>query len=99
MDFLTQSSLQSKFDDVRAAFYKVCLIQNHEMLKTLVSSSTLVGNFSVIGGFFGFMYGVIYLIIGGFQEFAYENKLYRHLYTQNKKARSRASVYDDGDYE
>ena len=69
------------------------------MLKTEVRSDTLVGNFSAIGGFFGFMYGAIYLVIGGFQDFAYETKLYRQLYTQNKKARSRGSAYGEDDYE
>ena len=81
VEFLTQSSLQSRFEDERGGFYEVSLIQNNVMLKTVVRSGTLVGNFSVIGGFFGFMYGIIYLIIGGFQDFAYENKLYRQLYT------------------
>ena len=99
VEFLTQSSLQSKFENERDGFYQVALIQNNMMLKTVVSSGTLIGNFSVIGGLFGFMYGVIYLAIGGFQEFAYENKLYRHLYTQSKKRSIKSSLYAKDDYE
>ena len=51
------------------------------MLQREFRSDTLIGNFGTLGGFFGVMYGIIELVIGGFEDFAYESSLRRRLYT------------------
>ena len=69
------------------------------MLQREFRSDTLIGNFGTLGGFFGVMYGLIQLVIGGFEEFAYESSLRRRLYTQNKKPPRSDQVYEKDEYE
>ena len=76
-------------------------MQDTKTLETDFRADTIIDNFSAIGGFFGFIYGLIYLVIGSYEEFAYESAIRRRIYTQNKKkTHQRGSmVYENGEYQ
>ena len=46
----------------------------------------------------GFIYALIGLLIGSYQDFAFENTLHSKLYTQDKKSYNRV-YYGEGEYE
>ena len=54
-------------------------------MQNIYKSETLGESLGTIGGFFGFIYGVFYILISGYEEYAYESAIFRRMYTENKK--------------
>ena len=51
----------------------------------------------MIGGMAGFIYSLIYLAIGSYQEFSFESSMHKRLYTQDKEKFKRV-YYSEQEY-
>ena len=84
-DFLGLSLYYNSVQDPDYGYFTMNLVQDNKVLSTVYSNGSLGYILANIGGMAAFIFALIEVIIGGYQNFAFESALHSKLYSIDKK--------------